>query len=113
MMDHLDPFTIRFSPGRWTTKVEFFLPGEDQCWANLVGAEVFDPLDEGGVVSLYLRDTLTTRRLRGSYFHWVRADGTCCSCPEWHGWILDLAQIAGWQCPALDAAVTARSGADL
>jgi hypothetical protein len=45
-------------------------------------------------------------------WHHIRADGSCRTCNEWHGWLMDLAIEAGWECPALDAAVTARSGAD-
>jgi hypothetical protein len=44
---------------------------------------------------------------------WMRPDGSCLGCDEWHGWLLDAAIEAGWTCAALEAALTARSGADL
>jgi hypothetical protein len=36
---------------------------------------------------------------------WERRDGP----DAWYGWVLDLALTAGWQCPALEAAVQTRS----
>lgn len=42
------------------------------------------------------------------WLHPIYPDGLCSSCNEHHGWLLDAALDAGWQCPALEAAVAER-----